>query len=134
MLGMHWLRTLGPMLWDFSTWTMNFTLAKKFVTHKGLSPKHSDWVEEGDLSQLTKVERRGMLLQIIEVGPKQGPEQEESPALAKSEEVLHKNNMVFDDPKGLPPKRSHDHHITLNEGIGPISARPYRYPFYKNLK
>lgn len=46
MFGMHWLRIIGPMLWDFSALTMTFTLGKKSATLKGLSPKQSEWVGE----------------------------------------------------------------------------------------
>jgi hypothetical protein len=38
---------------------------------------------------------------------------------------------VFAEPKGLPPHKTHDHAIPLVEGAGPVSERPYRYPFYQ---
>jgi hypothetical protein len=38
---------------------------------------------------------------------------------------------VFQEPKGIPPSRSHDHSIVLKEGTSPISVRPYRYPYYQ---
>lgn len=34
---------------------------------------------------------------------------------------------MFQDPKGLPPKRSHEHVIHLLEGQGHVNVRPYRY-------
>lgn len=79
------------------------------------------------LSHLTKVERRGMLLQISDVGQDEG----KMAVPLAVETVLQKFNGVFEKPKGLPPKRSHDHPIILKEGIAPISVHPYRYPFYK---
>jgi hypothetical protein len=37
--------------------------------------------------------------------------------------------VVFGDmPKGLPPKRDHDHSIQIVLGIQPPNIRPYRYP------
>jgi hypothetical protein len=41
---------------------------------------------------------------------------------------------VFEEPKGLPPIRSHDHQIVLKEGSQPISVRPYRYPHFRKGK
>lgn len=38
---------------------------------------------------------------------------------------------MFDDPKGLPPPRVHDHHIPLTGGTHPISVRPYCCPHYQ---
>ncbi|OMO55084.1 reverse transcriptase [Corchorus capsularis] len=35
---------------------------------------------------------------------------------------------VFYPPKGLPPPRSHDHHIHLIPGSKPVNVKPYRYP------
>lgn len=31
-------------------------------------------------------------------------------------------------PRGLPPKRSHEYAIILEEGSNPVDIRPYRYP------
>lgn len=65
---MQWLRTLEHVLWDFVELTMAFTLGTGLVILKWLNPSLSKWVEGVGLSQLTKIERRGMLLQISEVG------------------------------------------------------------------
>jgi len=35
----------------------------------------------------------------------------------------------FQEPKGIPPSRSHD-----QEGTSPLSVRPYRYPYYQKSK
>ena len=41
--------------------------------------------------------------------------------------LLKKFAGVFQMPKGLPPARSREHAITLQEGTSPINVRPYRY-------
>lgn len=41
--------------------------------------------------------------------------------------VLHKFEMLFQDPKSLPPPRKQDHTI-LVEGMELVRVRPYRYP------
>ncbi|KAL2506438.1 Uncharacterized protein Adt_22059 [Abeliophyllum distichum] len=43
--------------------------------------------------------------------------------------ILIEYDDVFQEPKGLPPERSHDHHIPLKEGAQPFQIRPYRCPF-----
>jgi len=42
--------------------------------------------------------------------------------------LLHNYISVFSTPSGLPPTRSHVHHIPLREGSNPVKVRPYRYP------
>lgn len=41
---------------------------------------------------------------------------------------------VFQEPKGIPPSKSHDHSIALKEGTSPINVRPYRYSSYQKSK
>lgn len=45
--------------------------------------------------------------------------------------ILEDYRDIFQEPKGLPPHRAHDHAITLQEGAQQVSVRPYRYPFYQ---
>lgn len=41
--------------------------------------------------------------------------------------LLKRFARVFQMPAGLPPKRTREHAITLQEGTSPINVRPYRY-------
>jgi hypothetical protein len=38
---------------------------------------------------------------------------------------------VFAELAGLPPRRSQDHKIILQEGAKPTCVRPYHYPYYQ---
>jgi hypothetical protein len=38
---------------------------------------------------------------------------------------------LFQEPKGLPPLRSHDHRIPLKEGGNSVNLRPYRYSSFQ---
>jgi hypothetical protein len=43
--------------------------------------------------------------------------------------IIEQHSVVFEDiPKGLPPKRDHDHSIQLVLGIQKPNIKPYRYP------
>jgi hypothetical protein len=46
------------------------------------------------------------------------------------EMLLRKYDNIFQNPTGLPPRRSRGHAITLVEGQGAVNVRPYRYPHH----
>lgn len=43
------------------------------------------------------------------------------------QELIQGFSDLFEEPKGLPPKRSFDHTIPLLPGAQPINVHPYRY-------
>ena len=45
--------------------------------------------------------------------------------------LLDQFGQVFGEPKGLPPKRGHEHQIILKEWVPPHCQRPYRYPYFQ---
>lgn len=47
---------------------------------------------------------------------------------AALDSLLTEFSDVFEEPRGLPLRRSHNHQIILKEGANPISCRPYRHP------
>jgi len=46
--------------------------------------------------------------------------------------ILYSFPEVFQPPRGLPPARAHDHHISLMPNTAPVKVRPYRYPHSQN--
>ncbi|KAE8790401.1 RNA-directed DNA polymerase [Hordeum vulgare] len=97
VLGTRFLKTLGPILWDFTTQWMSFW--------------HSD--HRVEWSGLGSIERPANLHAC------------EGKDLLDSLQATFAD--VFADPRGLPPRRAHDHHIHLL-WTPPVAVRPYRYP------
>lgn len=56
------------------------------------------------------------------------------PTNIEVETLLTKFEEVFQEPKGLPPSRTHDHHIPLKLGVEPLNSRPYRYPYFQKTE
>jgi hypothetical protein len=127
VLGIQWLQKLGPIIWDFSTLTMEFTLFKKMIVLKGLDPTESAIEDSNVFSKLPTARRKGLVLQLV------SSEIQHNGATSNPYffDLLRKFQDVFAEPKGLPPVRSHDHKIVLKEESQPISVRPYRYPHYQ---
>jgi hypothetical protein len=136
VLGIQWLRSLGPILWDFIKLTMVFDYEGRSCLLQGLVTLNTLDLVEGDSFRLPKTERRGVLLQLLHQPAStmalEGISLPSTTAPAGPlTDILNSFADVFAEPQGLPPARSHDHAIPLQEGAQPVSVRPYRYPFYQ---
>ncbi|XP_042958052.1 uncharacterized protein LOC122293563 [Carya illinoinensis] len=127
VLGVQWLKTLGPIFWDFNSMSMSFSVGNSKITLNGLKSEgirvHNG---EGNLKS-SLVRQQGWFLQL------RAEDQGGKPAnqVKEVDELLQEFKEVFAEPVGLPPNRSFDHSIPLKEGTGPVSVRPYRYPHYQ---
>ncbi|XP_042953537.1 uncharacterized protein LOC122290073 [Carya illinoinensis] len=125
VLGVNWLGTLGPIVWDFLKLSMQFNHGGHKVELRGLEPQLIS-IEESSKAMLSSMSKgRGFLLQI------QIESREENVVVQNNEvnELLRQFKGMFEEPKGLPPIRDHDHKIVLKKGTQPIANRPYRYPY-----
>lgn len=56
------------------------------------------------------------------------------PTNPKINALLKEFVVVYEQSKGLPPPRSHDHRIIFKEWIQPILTRPYHYLYYQKIE
>jgi hypothetical protein len=98
ILGTQWLRTLGPILWDFVNMRMAICRSCREVTLYGV-------LDERPASTCAAIHTDDLL-----------------PSL------LAEFDDLFALPTGLPPARTVDHRIHLKTGVSPVAVRPYRYP------
>jgi hypothetical protein len=89
VLGTRWLKTLGPILWDFTRLWMSFWRSNHRVEWYGIAvstkPRHIHVCSGQDLL----------------------------------DSLLASYTDVFTEPRGLPPPRAHDHRIRLVPGTAP---------------
>ena len=137
VLGVQWLRTLGPVLWDFDKMVMQFVVGNS--SFHITSPQVPDPQSISSLQMdrlLIHDHCLGATLFVLQVNQDNVPTSNPSPFLPTQEAdlqvLLNKFQSIFQPPSGLPPSRSHDHRIPLIERCKPPSARPYKYgPFQK---
>ncbi|KAK6248100.1 hypothetical protein QUC31_019665 [Theobroma cacao] len=103
ILGVNWLKTLGPILWDFTDMWMSFTKLGKQIELYGI--KTSKPAQSAEI-QVVTVEDYHADLQRLLAG----------------------FVSLFQEPTGHPPSHACDHRIILEPGTKPIVVRPYRYP------
>jgi hypothetical protein len=66
VLGIQWLKLLGPILWDFATLSMEFVYARQKCALKGLQ-QDKPWVLEGDENfKVFRQSGKGVFLQLLE--------------------------------------------------------------------
>ena len=130
VLGIEWLRTLGDMIINWKQHTMSFWFEKRWVTLQGVDGNMKGM--ETLLSVISKP-KRSQEVWGREVGIKVDGVYLHALEVEQSRKLEHLLNLcadVFQEPKGLPPKRKKEHVITLKEGEGPVNVRPYRYPHH----
>jgi hypothetical protein len=97
VLGVQWLGTLGPVLWDFARRTVAFQRGDRRILWRGVDPTPGP-----SLAQLTA---GGVLLDAL----------------------LEEFAGLFAEPQGLPPPRRFSHRIRLKPGTSAVAVRPYHY-------
>eukprot|EP00253_Pinus_taeda_P024850 PITA_24850 len=127
VLGVEWLRTLGPITMDFQELYMSFKQNNSTHTLHGLQAGAPSVISSHQMEKLLKKGHHGVVaqfnaIQVVETRP--------LPIHPEMQQLLNTHRMVFDKPHELPPSRGeHDHSITLVPGAQPPNVRPYRYPF-----
>ncbi|XP_058732695.1 uncharacterized protein LOC131604261 [Vicia villosa] len=139
VLGMAWLRTLGPIQADFSIPSLTFQHQNRPLTLTGdpsSRPMHTTFHQLRQLIHTDSIASFHLLL----FEPMDKPiNTTASPTLDKSSTTLPKQifklltnfQSIFQQPTGLPPPRPQDHHINLFPNTPPINVKPYRYPHSK---
>ncbi|XP_012453555.1 uncharacterized protein LOC105775598 [Gossypium raimondii] len=136
VLGVQWLLTLGDIMWNFGSLTMQFKVAGESYVLQGIAPGSlaADNMEFKPRCFAAVGQSMGPFSAVLS-----SPKQMVLTTKENENHELHLQGLLreFDDifqvPKGLPPRRVHDHKIPLmNEGVV-VKMRPYRYPaFQKN--
>lgn len=117
VLGVQWLQQLGPIHWDFSKLTMSFCFQGQQQT-----------LVADDACELSIICPTHPV-PLFSSHANSHDSMHDSPATQLPnviQELICSYSDVFQTPHGLPPRRSHDHHIPLSTSV-PINVRPYRY-------
>ena len=104
----------------------------KLVTLQGLQGGAVQIASKQQLSKLpdkrsptTLLLAETVLLSLLEGDTQQGVD---TVATLQLQDLLQQYNKLFEEPIGLPPERTYDHHIPLKDERQVVKMRPYRYP------
>ena len=133
VLGIDWLKKLGPVTTDYTTFIMNFHHLGHDISLKAdvtLGPEPASAAQLRRLIQTGSASAFFHLSLIPDNKTEPPPAQHSIPSVAS---LLIRYHHLFQPPSQLPPPRSVVHRIPLNPSSAPINVRPYRYPhFQKN--
>ena len=121
VLGVDWLSTISPVLWDFQLLTMDFTVN---AHHYTLSHNTTPPLPALQAISLPNVEKEfsnstlGLVLYSLEDSPMEASKLTPS-QLHTLHQLLHDYQPLFKVPTSLPPTRVHDHRIPFLLGFKP---------------
>lgn len=133
VLGMAWLNTIGEMWVDWPRQIMRFRYDSQWVELRGASSVVNHHSALQSLLSKTRICVEGLCMtaegQVVGVP---GQQRVDTVRLTQEQEMevqglLKEFQVVFQEQKGLPPRRSHEHVIHLLDGQGLVNVRPYRY-------
>ncbi|CAL2271884.1 unnamed protein product [Prunus armeniaca] len=128
VLGVQWLRTLGPILWDFERLTMKFWHGIEQICLSSSKPEPPQPISCQQMDKLLHSGCYGAILCAVECENMAKPVDDlSSPQQHELQALLDSFSAVFGTPTTLPPVREHDHRIPLISGCKPPSIRPYAY-------
>lgn len=124
ILGMDWLESISPMQVDWANKWMEFNHQGASIRVQGLlsTPVQCSPVT---CHQLNGMSRRGSLSYMVQLQPV--TRQEDINIPDQVQHIIQDYKEIFQEPEGLPPRRTCDHIITLVPGAKPINLRPYRH-------
>ncbi|KAL8151593.1 hypothetical protein V2J09_021401 [Rumex salicifolius] len=135
VLGIQWIETLGPVVWDFKKLAMEFRVgARKIVLH-GIKPAS---MRDAKAKSINKAMEMGLQLTMICVTQIHDSTcfstnaHQQHPAI---ESLLTEYSDLFEEPTELPPwRKDHNHKIAFASETNPINQRPYRYAIHQKDK
>ena len=109
VLGVEWLRTLGPILMDFKELTMQFHQEGQQYKFQGITVGSPEIISSHCMEKLLKKGHSSVITQLHAI------QATETPSVSQNlQSILSKHQMVFSTPHGLAPSHGvHDHSIPL---------------------
>lgn len=128
ILGLKWLRTLGKTEHDWKKQIMTFNIGNKSIVLTGEPTLGRSLISLRALGKKLAKEQQGILVELCNI---EANLEQTSRVPDFLTDTLEKYQELFEEPQGLPPKRGIEHQIILQEGVPPVSVRPYRYPHFQ---
>ncbi|XP_039056733.1 uncharacterized protein LOC120199783 [Hibiscus syriacus] len=123
VLGVDWMEEFSHILMDFKAKTISFEKDGKAVVIRGTKKLPLIKPITGEKFQKLVEKDTELTGEIYLLNA----EVQDNLIPLPLQELLEEFNEVFEEPKGMPHRRQHDHAIVLKQGTQPVNLRPYRF-------
>lgn len=131
VLGVQWLKSLGPVLMDYNALSMHFVHSRHIGELKSNVDSTLQLLTIPQLHRMLHNKGADAYFHISITPAKLSSTQTvPTPLPLEIQQLLTKFDALFQPPQALPPSRPTNHHIHLLPNSDPVNVRPYRYPHY----
>lgn len=131
VLGMDWLASLGDIEANFRNLVLKWGTSADRIILRGDPALCKGTMSLKTIIKALQNEGEGYYIEYYHLAKEDSTVSELQQTW---EPLLQEFSDVFQEPKGLPPKRPYDHAIVLKEGAHIPNIRPYRYPYYQKYE
>jgi hypothetical protein len=125
VLGVKWLRTLGPILVDFKDLTIQLQQEGQQYMFQVITTSYHEIIGSHRMEKLLKKGHSGIISRLHSIHVVETPF-----VHLELQSILSHHQVIFTTPKELLPSHGvHDHSIPLIPGSLPSNVRPCRHPF-----
>ena len=130
VLGVQWLKALGPVLTDYTALTMKFIYNWQLIEFIGdrdtslhmISPSQLRWlVDTGNTNTFFHIKMESLAETPLPI----------THPISAIQRLLTKHSFLFQPLSTLPPSRPTDHAITLLPHLALVNVKPYCYPHFQ---
>ena len=133
VLGVQWLKTLGPILTDYANLTMQFIHEGRLVQLQGDKEANLNLLTSSQFRRLYRKQGPSLYFHITVLA--EDTSTDTTTALPPDiRALITKFSTLFQPHHAMPPARDSDHRIHLLPHAAPVNVRPYRYPHFQKCE
>lgn len=132
VLGIQWLKRLGPIITDYDALTMQFSRNGHPILLRADAPTLPEDASPHQVKRFLPTHAAYAFFHIaISPSPTPIPNHNTTHTILEIASLLSKYNSLFQTPTQLPPPRDITHKIHLLPNSKPVNVRPYQYPHFQ---
>lgn len=131
VLGVQWLKSLGPVLTYYNDLTLKFIHDLKIIELKGNLDNDLHAITPAQLCRMVQTNNASAFFHICVLDPDLPTTKPETTQYPEIANLLNRFSALFQTPTTLPHSHTTNHAIHLLPNSEPINVHPYCYPYFR---